>query len=150
MRNVLIIGIGNTLRSDDGIGIVAAQKLEKAALEPHVRIIDCQQLTPDLAKDISEADRVIMIDSDQENRPGKVTVKKIVLENRAVDSFTHNLEPGTLLTYARDLYGSTADAFLVTTAGESFEFGEGVSQVATGAIPEILRLVTDLASFNKP
>lgn len=149
MHNVLIIGIGNSLRRDDGIGIVASQKLEKAVGNSHVHIISCQQLTPDLAEDVSETDRVIMIDADHGNIPGKVAVKEITLGNRALGSLTHDLEPEELLACARDLYGKTPDAFLVTAIGESFEFGEGLSQFASGALPEIIRRVVELASDHR-
>jgi len=148
MHSVLIIGIGNTLSRDDGIGIVAAQNISKAVGDPQIRIICCQQLTPDLAKDVSEADRVIMIDADQENGPGKVTVQEIMPGNRALNSFTHDLEPEMLLVCARELYGKSPDAFLVTGAGESFGFGEGLSRLATSALPEILRRVIDLARIE--
>jgi hydrogenase maturation protease len=148
MRSVLIIGIGNTLRRDDGVGIVAAQKVGNAAGNIQLRIICCQQLTPDLAKDVTEADRVIMIDADQENAPGQVTVREIKPENRVWNTFTHDLQPEMLLLCAKELYGKTPDAFLVTGTGESFGFGEGLSQLAASTIPQILRHVIDLTQIE--
>lgn len=147
MHRVLIIGIGNTLRRDDGVGIVAAQKLEKT-LGDQVRVIACQQLTPELAKDLSEADRVIIIDADQGNIPGHITAREIEPGDHALNSFSHELDPATLLTCSRELYGKCPNAFLITVTGNTFDFGEGLSQSATDAIPEVLRHVRDLASYE--
>lgn len=147
MCSVLIIGIGNILRSDDGVGIVAAQKLEKS-LGDQVRVIACQQLTPELAKDLSEVDRVIIIDAEQGNIPGRITVKEIEPGDHALNSFSHELDPATLLTCSRELYGKCPNAFLVTVTGGTFDFGEGLSQSAAGAMQEVLRHVRDLASHE--
>jgi len=147
MQPVLIIGIGNTLRSDDGIGIVAAQKLEET-LRDQVRAIACQQLTPELAKDLSEADRVIIIDADQGKTPGHITLKEIKPGDHAVGSFTHELDPATLLTSTRELYGRSPDTFLITITGSTFDYGERLSQSAADAIPVVLRHVRELASIN--
>jgi hydrogenase maturation protease len=147
MKHVLIIGIGNTLRRDDGVGIVAAQKLEKT-VGGHACAIVCQQLTPELAKNLSEADRVIIIDADQGNIPGQVTVKEIKPGNQAFNPLTHELDPATLLTISRELYGKCPDAFLITVTGSTFEYGENLSQPATDAIPEVLQHVRDLASYE--
>jgi hydrogenase maturation protease len=147
MHRVLIIGIGNTLRRDDGVGIVAAQKLEKS-LADQVRVIACQQLTPELAKDISEVDRVIIIDAEQGNMHGRITVKEIEPGDHAQNSFSHELDPATLLTCSRELYGKYPNAFLITVTGGTFDFGEGLSLSAAGAMQEVLRHVRDLALYE--
>lgn len=111
-------------------------------------VIACQQLTPELAKDLSEADRVIIIDADQGNIPGHITAREIEPGDHALNSFSHELDPATLLTCSRELYGKCPNAFLITVTGSTFDFGEGLSQSATDAIPEVLRHVRDLASYE--
>jgi hydrogenase maturation protease len=115
MKHVLIIGIGNMLRSDDGVGIVVAQKLEKTL--DQALIIACQQLTPELAKNLGEEDRVIIIDADQGSIPGQVTVKEIKPGDQAFNSLTHELDPATLLAISRELYGKCPKVFLITVTG---------------------------------
>ena len=51
----LVIGYGNTLRSDDGAGVIAATRLaEKSSTH---QVIAVQQLTPHLAENIASAAR---------------------------------------------------------------------------------------------
>ena len=46
----LVIGYGNTLRGDDGVGVLVADALE--GWNQAVRTLSVQQLTPELAADI--------------------------------------------------------------------------------------------------
>ena len=51
-RDFLVIGYGNTLRGDDGVGPRVAEAIEKLNL-PGVRTLVCQQLSPEHADPIS-------------------------------------------------------------------------------------------------
>ncbi len=61
-RGALVIGYGNTLRSDDGAGPFVARALE-ARVPAGTRILDAHQLTPEMAIDISVATRVVFVDA---------------------------------------------------------------------------------------
>lgn len=58
---VIVIGYGNTLRSDDGAGQQVAEIIVHWHL-PQVRSISVHQLTPELAAPIAEAELAIFID----------------------------------------------------------------------------------------
>src|ERR1700690_2062792 len=61
--NCLVLACGNTLRSDDGIGLRLAEwAAERFRDDGHVRVVARQQWTPDLAKDIAGADSVLFVD----------------------------------------------------------------------------------------
>ena len=57
----LVIGIGNALRGDDGVGGWLAQRAEQWL--PAVQLRTVQQLTPELAEDMAAAARVLFIDA---------------------------------------------------------------------------------------
>ena len=59
---LLIIGYGNTLRRDDGVGPRVAEAVGKMNL-PGVRTLICQQLSPEHADPVSQADIVIFVDA---------------------------------------------------------------------------------------
>ena len=69
MPHTLIIGYGNPLRGDDGVGPRAAELLveEDGVTSPllpdGVQVLVCHQLTIELAPQIAEADRLILIDA---------------------------------------------------------------------------------------
>lgn len=57
----LVIGIGNSLRGDDGVGWWLADRAER--LRPAPRVLAVQQLTPELCGVLAEAGRVLFIDA---------------------------------------------------------------------------------------
>jgi hypothetical protein len=58
----LVVGYGNTLRGDDGIGYRVAEAVAKWQL-PQVRSIAVAQLLPELAADIGEVEIVMFVDA---------------------------------------------------------------------------------------
>lgn len=53
MARVLVLGYGNPLRSDDGLGWRVAVELFRANASVDVLVLPCHQLTPDLAETAS-------------------------------------------------------------------------------------------------
>jgi hydrogenase maturation protease len=76
MARVLIVGYGNPLRGDDGLGWHAAEAL-RAAL-PEAEILAVHQLTPELAEDASRAELVIFLDAAETGAPGEWRCREIV------------------------------------------------------------------------
>jgi hydrogenase maturation protease len=146
MRRTLIIGCGNSFRQDDGVGYATAEQLATSEFKNNVRVIACQQLTPDLAMQMSHADRVILIDARVDGSPGCVSVQKIEPMDQNRSSITHELQPSTLLEYARVLYASIPETYLVSVTGVSFDFGRQFSDPVQAAIPELHRCVRQLVN----
>ncbi|MFP4333539.1 MAG: hydrogenase maturation protease, partial [Campylobacterales bacterium] len=67
----LVIGIGNTIRCDDGIGFKLAQMVEKETIEG-VEVICTHQLLPELSEDISKYEVVIFVDASTLLERGKI------------------------------------------------------------------------------
>jgi hydrogenase maturation protease len=61
-QNLLVIGYGNTLRGDDGVGPRVAEAVRALRL-PGVSTLVCQMLTPEHAAPISLAQTVIFVDA---------------------------------------------------------------------------------------
>jgi Ni,Fe-hydrogenase maturation factor len=51
------------------------------------------------------------------------------------------LTPSALIAGARSLYGHAAETILLTTPGENFEFGEGLSPSVENALGEVVEKV---------
>ena len=141
---VLIIGYGNILRGDDGVGVTAAENLRETVQDnSHVTILTCQQLTPELANEMSKFDRVIMIDAARGDRPGEITVKRVEAEG-TLTTFTHELQPSTLLACSRELYGSSPETYLVTVTGATFDFSDKLSDTTSKIMKDLIIRVRDL------
>ncbi len=143
MRSVLVIGYGNSLRGDDGVGVAAAEQLNETLQNGPVNVRTCQQLTPELASEISKADRVIIIDAAKGDEPGQITINKIEPDDDA-STFTHELRPSTLLACAQELYGKLPVTFLVSITGYSFDFSDELSPTLKRIMPEVLACVREL------
>ncbi|MFZ7113691.1 MAG: HyaD/HybD family hydrogenase maturation endopeptidase [Desulfatiglandales bacterium] len=63
-KNILILGIGNILLSDDGVGIRVIERLQdRYAFAENVSLMDGGVLGLNLVGAISEADQVIVVDA---------------------------------------------------------------------------------------
>src|SRR5690242_12833541 len=106
MARVLVIGYGNPLRGDDGVGWHAAEALAKSLQDEErvpaerVMVLACHQLTLELAEPLSRVERVIFIDACDGPPPGSVDRQPIgsVLESQGAGGplFSHHLDLRTL------------------------------------------------------
>jgi hydrogenase maturation protease len=120
----LVIGYGNTLRSDDGAGIFAAERIAK--LRRDVDVITQAELTPELAEKMSSYGRVVFIDA---------SVNAIDVEWRAVragnernEIRSHAVSPHHLSRLCAELYGALPLVELVEIPANNFELGEKISE----------------------
>ena len=63
MKKVLVLGMGNLLLGDEGIGVHAAQTLMRSELPEGVKVLDIGTAILDSLLDLEDADFVIVIDA---------------------------------------------------------------------------------------
>jgi hydrogenase maturation protease len=139
----LLIGYGNPLRQDDGLGWEVARQVE-AQFEPEqVEVLSCHQLTPELAETISRAEVVVFVDAraGAEAAAGRVDCQSLVAESDAAPAFSHHVSPVLLLGLAHALYGADPAAWLLSVDGESFGYGSELSPKVRAVLPEVLARV---------
>lgn len=124
---ILIIGYGNTLRSDDGVGPRVAEAVEKLQL-PNVRTLICQQLSPEHAEPISRAQTVIFVDA-AVDAPQEIQFRALV-PGETSQLMAHAADPRTMLALARDVFGHAPKAWWLTIPAVNLEFSEKLSPEA--------------------
>jgi hydrogenase maturation protease len=62
-KKILILGIGNLILRDEGVGVHAVRELERRDLPPRVEVIDGGTALMELLPVIQEAERIIVIDA---------------------------------------------------------------------------------------
>lgn len=149
---LLIIGYGNTLRRDDGVGVEAARWAGEHLARPGVRIFESHQLVPEMAEDIACADRVVFIDASvaglgvgEGRSPGEVVHEVIKPADESDPSLGHHITPQVLLAMASAIFGGCPEADQFTVVGSDFDHGSGLSEpVARGLsrLQELLRAHT--------
>jgi len=76
-RGILVIGYGNTLRRDDGVGVRAAEMMAADSRFADVEVLTVYQLTPELSLDIATASLVVFVDADVRGLPGSIEVREL-------------------------------------------------------------------------
>jgi hydrogenase maturation protease len=138
MPYCLVIGYGNLLRRDDGVGIEAAQAIAAMNL-PGVSVITRQQLVPELAAPISEADAVIFVDADVTAR-GQVELR-LLKPACSSQILAHAADPCSLLTLAKQIFGGGPTAWLLAIPVEDFGFGFGLSRRSQEGLRAAVKLI---------
>jgi hydrogenase maturation protease len=69
VKRVIVVGVGNLLMGDEGVGIHAVQELEKKELQDGVEIVDLGTAAFDLLPYIERADKLIIVDAIQGGEP---------------------------------------------------------------------------------
>jgi Ni,Fe-hydrogenase maturation factor len=163
---VLVIGYGNVLRSDDGVGVHAAGLL---ARDPRLARADVRavvQLTPELAADFAEVGLVVLIDATVETAPGVIRVRPLadpeaggaVSTSAAAGlatagrgatgggSTSHRVGVEELMAIAGELYGAAPEVVIVSVGVDTMEVGETLSPQVSAALPHVAEAVAALVA----
>jgi hydrogenase maturation protease len=138
---LLVVGFGNTLRCDDGVGPRVAEAVELLGLTG-VLTLSCHQLTPELAYPVSMAGNVVFVDA-AVDEPGTLSMRRL----EPMDSslvLEHAPDPRTLLALSRDAYGRAPSAWMITVPAEVLGFGEELSPVARRGVRKAVEAVREL------
>ena len=117
----LVIGCGNQLRTDDGVGPAAAGIVESWHT-PGIKVRIVQQLLPELIDELANVDRILFLDAaiNQQDCPFRLVAVEPRKSNRILG---HHATPASLLALLRELNGNQPEAFLLTISASSFEHG---------------------------
>ncbi len=149
MKNVLIIGYGNPLRSDDGVGRHAARRIAETIQPRDVDVLTPHQLTPDLVEPAHNARLVIFIDASVEDSPGKIRSRRLVPESALPLLRAHYLTPAGLMACVKKIYGKCPPAVLYSVGAKCFEFDENLSADVRHSLPELMDRIYQLIRKSK-
>jgi Ni,Fe-hydrogenase maturation factor len=110
-----IVGIGNALRGDDGLGPAAVESL-----------------TPELAEGLATADRVLFIDA----RVAADVAELRPIAPRPARGLGHALSPEGILELTERAFGRAPEGWLLSIPGRSFGVGDGLSPDAAGHLED--------------
>ncbi|BAY15753.1 hypothetical protein NIES21_15720 [Anabaenopsis circularis NIES-21] len=146
---VMVIGYGNDLRSDDGIGQRIADEIASWDLSA-VKSLAVHQLTPELADALANAELAIFVDAYVPSESFDVQVRSLSPSGENAIA-GHAADPQSLLALTQTLYGHCPPAVWVTVPGVNFEFGDRISQITeTGkaiALGKIMQILDKFKNF---
>ncbi len=135
----LLIGIGNPLRGDDGVGwhLVAGLGLQ------------CHQLTPELAGSVAASERLLVVDA-WLAPPGARPRLRPVIPADGWEGDSHRVDPPRLLAMAALLFDRQVEAHELLVPGFDFSCGEGFSPPLQRQLPEARRLLRGWQNGSVP
>lgn len=138
-RPLLIYGIGNVGRQDDGLGPLLVERLEAAALPEGVTLESGYQLAPEDALSLSAHETVLFVDASRATgAPGPYALEPV--EPAPEISFsTHAMSIGSLLTLCARIYGRAPRAYALAIPGYAFEVNAPLSGPAEENLERTVR-----------
>lgn len=128
----MVIGFGNPVRGDDGVGPAAAAAVQEAI--PNLPVLTPHQLLPEHAEAVAAAAVVVFVDAaDDDAPPGTVATRPVLPSERP--PLDHALTPEGLVGLARRVFGRAPEAWLVTVRAARFAYGTTLSPQAAAAVP---------------
>ncbi|MCA9953899.1 MAG: hydrogenase maturation protease [Anaerolineales bacterium] len=143
MNKTVVIGIGNPLRGDDGVGWAVVDALDSVAAAWGITAVRAHQLLPELIDVFCQASQVIFVDASVAGEPGTITVTPI---QPAIDgpAASHQMHPGVLLALGLKLYGRMPPAYLITITGLDFGYQETLSALVQQSVSLVLDHIRQL------
>jgi len=141
----LIIGIGNLLLKDEGVGIHVVQELRKQPLPPGVEVCDGGVAGFGLLDLWGKAGKVVLIDAaDMQMEPGAVarfTPDDVRLLAGELKLSAHNVGLPEVLALAKALDQCPAEVVIVAVQPKEISWGMDLTPEVQAAIPLILETV---------
>ena len=148
MHSIAVVGIGNNLLQDDGVGIHALQYFEQHHADDSVRCLDAGTVGLALMDRLSNLHGLVAVDAMRLGKPpGTVTV----LEGNAMDRHlrnhhgsVHELGLSDILDALRLCGDLPAYRALVGIEPEQMDWGTEPTQKVAAAIPSATERIRDL------
>ncbi len=146
-----MIGVGNPLAGDDGVGIAVIGQLDKEGVPPGVEVIDGGTGGLTLLTLMAGARAVLLVDALAMGRaPGTVAgfgYEEGVFRADGAGLSLHQAGLGEVLALAAEL-GELPELFIVGVQPECLELGHGFSPPVAAALPQAVAAVRKwLAQF---
>jgi hydrogenase maturation protease len=141
--HIVVIGVGNLLLKDEGIGIHALKALQESGLPPEVRLID-GGTSPDLIACTRAGEKLIIIDAARAGgepgaiyrfRPDDLAGEKGVLTSAHELGVVPNLKLMSLLG------NEPKETVIIGIEPKEIDFGIELSAELQRKLPEIVRVV---------
>jgi len=144
MKKTWVIGYGNPLRSDDGIGWALAEQLEKICSDPDLEIQTFIQLVPEMAARFKDFERIVFIDAAVKGLPGEISIVNWTEGRNYDQASTHEFDIGDLVRFSEINQSDLPELFLFTVSGSDFSVGDTLSAVVRDKAPNILKTLEKL------
>ena len=143
-RPILILGIGNILLRDEGVGVRVIERMQEITLPDDVELVDGGTAGADLLDVLAERKKVIVIDAVLADcEPGTVlrfTVDDLTQPD-GVGMSLHELGLGEALKMTKQLGCAPQDVVVFGIKPRDLSCGLELSEEISASIPKVVELV---------
>ena len=141
-RKIAVIGLGNTLRRDDGIGIVILESLLKFYKRNDIDYLNFGSASFDLLHQLKAYDTVLLIDGINAGlKAGELKISRLRDIEYKLDNFvtsTHEFDLKDIFELSKKL-GIKTKIYVAGIQVEDTSFGEGLSETLKQRKEDILK-----------
>ena len=146
MKKVVVIGIGNILCGDEGIGIHIVNELKHRVLPSNVEVYDCDTDAFAVLEAMNGAGKAVIVDAMQLGyEPGTIrrfSYRELLEVSNKLISFTslHQLDLASILRIAQltDIYKLPNEIVIFGVEVKSCQYSIEISDEARQAIPKAI------------
>lgn len=144
----LILGLGNPIRCDDGVGNRIAQILENEISDPEVTVTETNAVGLDLLDLLTGYERAIIIDAIQTQKGRAGQVHRLSLQDLGAPHYlsaTHNIDLATALELGTRLGLALPEEVIIFAieAADVTTFSEECTPEVERAIPAVVESVLE-------
>lgn len=145
-HRTLVMGIGNVLMGDEGVGVHVARRLEQEAMPSHVDVLDGGTGGFHLLSELSSHEHVVLIDATMDGQPaGTVSLT----EPRYASDFPPTLTAHDIglrdLIVSATLLGSLPRMRLITVSIDDMQSMQmTLSAAVDAAVPRVMEHIWEL------
>ena len=143
--DLLVLGVGNPLRGDDGIGPRVVEQLQQAGLPTDVEAFDAGAAGFNLLYWLDGRRRVIIVDAAdvglEAGQFARFTPEQVELTGAAEGAGSHQAGLAEVLALARALERPLPEIVVFGVQPGSLEWGTGLTAEVEAAVPLLVRAV---------
>lgn len=147
MNDILIIGIGNSLRGDDGIAETIVSSLMSAS--PDADFLVTTQLNYEHAQQMAAYRAIVFIDATVQLEPGKWSMTRLIASRELHSGLTHHVTPGDLLTVCKTLYDASPSCFLLSVGANCFDQPDDLTERVKAVVSNIVQYLIEMLHDSK-
>lgn len=150
-QKIVIVGVGNILCGDEGVGVHVIEELKKHRLPDNVKVYDCGTAGLEVLELLDEADKAIIVDAVTAGmEPGKIChykLSEINVEERKMTMLSlHELDLARAIKIGENAYKLPENIIIVGVEPKSLQFGMGLTKEIKEAIPRVVQYVLKLVA----
>jgi len=142
---IAVVGLGNILMGDDGVGVAVVEALRREELPANVELFDAGTALQDLMPELEGFARVVLVDSCKAGGESGAIYRSVhqpdAWDADPMDDSLHNMDVAQVLRLHRVAGGQLGKMVLIGIEPADIKLREGLSPELEGRLPLILQSV---------